>query len=118
MAIIAQASLFSWEDIESSPDILRLARVIELMPDEPLMRALEQERKGRRDDYPLRAMWNALLGAIVFGHVSIASLLRELRRNGELRGLCGFAPGAHPDGLLSLFAETAQASPADRGHGR
>jgi hypothetical protein len=39
-------------------------------------------------------MWNALIAAIVFGHVSSASLLRELARNGELRDLCGFHPGA------------------------
>ncbi len=56
------------------------------------MRKLEGERRGRRDDYPLRAIWNAVIAGIVYQHPSIASLLRELRRNGELRNLCGFDP--------------------------
>lgn len=94
MAIIPQASLFSWKEVDSSADIFRLSRVLDALPDEPLMRVLEDERKGKRDDFPVRAMWNLLIAGIVFGHVSSASLLRELGRNGELRDLCGFHPGA------------------------
>lgn len=90
MATIAQPSLFSWKEIESSPDILRLRRVLESMPDERLMRKFEAKRKGRRNEYPVRAMWNACIAVVVCGHESIASMLRELARNGELRDLCGF----------------------------
>ncbi|NQU44375.1 transposase [bacterium] len=54
------------------------------------MRVLEAERKGRRDDFPLRAMWNSLIAFVVFGHGTTAALLREMGRNGELRDLCGF----------------------------
>ena len=51
------------------------------------------ERRGRgRDDYPIRPMWKAVIAGIVFQHPSAAALLRELRRNGELRQLCGFNP--------------------------
>lgn len=32
------------------------------------------------------------MAGIVYQHKSCASLLRELRRNGELRCLCGFEP--------------------------
>jgi hypothetical protein len=94
MAIIPQPSLFSWKEIDSSADIFRLSRVLDVLPDEPLMRAMEAERKGKRDDFPVRAMWNLLVAGIVFDHVSSASLLRELARNGELRDVCGFHPGA------------------------
>jgi hypothetical protein len=37
-------------------------------------------------------MWNALLAGVVFQHPSMASLLRELRRNADLRELCEFDP--------------------------
>ena len=90
MAIIHQPQLFSWEDIEAHSDLHRLHMVLEALPDEPLMQTLEAERKGRRDDYPLRAVWNSILAGLVFGHTSIESLRRELRRNGELRQVCGF----------------------------
>lgn len=60
------------------------------MPDETLMRRLERERGFGRDDYPVRAMWNAVLAGIVFQHPTAESLLRELNRNGQLRFLCGF----------------------------
>ncbi|KIO63175.1 transposase [Caldibacillus thermoamylovorans] len=60
MAIIPQLSLFAWEEIEELGDLERLRLVIEYMPDEQLMRVLEKERGKGRDDYPIRAMWNAL----------------------------------------------------------
>ena len=37
-------------------------------------------------------MWRALLAGVVFQHVSIESLLRELRRNPALLALCEFDP--------------------------
>lgn len=110
MAIIAQSSLFSWKEVDASPDILRLRRVLDILPDEALMGALEARRKGRRDDFPLRAMWNALIAAVVFGHCSVAALLRELGRNGELRELCGFHPGmgAPSESAFSRFLRSVR----------
>jgi hypothetical protein len=63
---------------------------LDSLPDESLMRVVEHERKGRRDDYPIRPVWNSVIAGIVFDHKSIESLRRELRRNGELRQACGF----------------------------
>jgi len=90
MAIIPQAELFSWDQVEASSDLDRLRMALESMPDEPLMRTLEEERKGRRDDYPIRPLWNSVIAGIVFEHKSAESLRRELARNGQLRNLCGF----------------------------
>ncbi len=90
MANIAQTPIFSWKDIDSSSDLDRLRLVLLALPDEPVVAALEKRRGRGRDDYPVRATWNALLAGIVFQHKSIASLRRELMRNGELRALCGF----------------------------
>ena len=106
MASILQTELFSWDQVETSSDLDRLRITLESMPDEPLMRALEAARKGRRDDYPIRPVWNSIIAGIVFEHKSIESLRRELRRNGELRQACGFdlflGEGAVP--LASVYS--------------
>ena len=90
MAIISQLRIFGWEEIEELGDLERLRLVLEYMPDEKLMRQLEKERYKGRDDYPIRAMWNAILAGIVFQHDSVEKLRRELGRNGQLRAMCGF----------------------------
>lgn len=90
MAIIAERSLFGWKDIEELGDLERLYLVLSYLPDEELMRRLESRRDRGRDDYPIRAMWNSVLAGVVFEHNSVASLRRELRRNGQLRDVCGF----------------------------
>ncbi len=88
MAIIPQKSLFSWRQIEASSELERLKMVIEGIGDEELMKKLE----WKRDDYPIRVVWNSLLAGVVYQHESIESLRRELMRNGELRDVCGFDP--------------------------
>jgi len=99
MAIIP-ATIFSWEEeIQQLGDLKRLQIVLDTLPDEALMRKLDQERGNGRDDYPVRAMWNLLIAGVVFGHSSVASLLRELNRNKQLAHMCGFGfrklPEAH-----------------------
>ena len=60
------------------------------MPDGDILDALEERRGHGRDDYPVVAMWRAMLAGIVFQHESAQSLLRELQRNPPLLALCGF----------------------------
>lgn len=72
--------LFCWDDVEKLPELRRLELVLDTLPDEELVAALEAERGRGRNDYPVRAMWRALVAGGVFGHRSIASLLREFRR--------------------------------------
>ena len=90
MAIIPQPNLFSWKDVENLGDLERLRLVLSVLPDEPLMRALESERGNGRDQYPIRAMWNSIIASYVFQHDSVEALRRELLRNDRLRWLCGF----------------------------
>ena len=111
MAIIPQAFLLNWREIDAASDLDRLRLVLEAIPDEPLMRILEQERGNGRDEYPIRPVWNSILAGVVFQHSCVACLRRELRRNGELRQLCGFDPlageGAVPtDSAYSNFLES------------
>ena len=66
--------------------------VLEHLPDGPVIEALRARRGRGRDDYPVEAMWRALVAGVVFQHVSIESLLRELKRNPGLLAACGFNP--------------------------
>ncbi len=49
-------------------------------------------------------MWNSILTGIVFEHVSIESLRRELNRNAQLREICRFDP---PAGVVSVSSKLA-----------
>jgi hypothetical protein len=106
MAIIPQGRLFSWKEIEGRSDLDRLRMVLAVIPDEGLMRELEDYRGRGRDDYPVRAVWNSLVAGVVYQHVSVASLRRELLRNGELRELCGFDPAKGAGAVPSESAYT------------
>jgi hypothetical protein len=90
VAIIIQQQLFSWDEIDASSDLDRLKLALNYLPDEKLVQRLEKKRGRGRDTYPIRAMWNAVIAGVVLQHPSVESLLRELRRNAELRALCGF----------------------------
>jgi hypothetical protein len=110
MAIIPQQKLFGWEQLEGLGDLERLRLVLEHLPDGKLMEHLELERGRGRDDYPIRAVWNSVLAGVVYQHCSVASLRRELNRNGQLRDMCGFIGDTAPPQwvysrfLLKLFA--------------
>ena len=90
MATIQQKQLFVWQDIENLGDLERLNLILNNIPDEKLVKELERKRDKGRDKYPVRAVWNSILAGVVYEHVSIASLRRELLRNAQLRQLCGF----------------------------
>lgn len=103
---ITQDSLIGWQAVEASGDLKILRTVLDNLGDEELMLALEEERKGRRDKYPVRAVWNTCVAGIVLGHATAAACLRELRRNAELRQVLGYDPmlgseATPPDYVLS-----------------
>ncbi|MCK5686220.1 transposase, partial [bacterium] len=85
-----QKELFNWEEIENYSDLERLKLVIENIPDEKLMVKLEKHRGKGRNDFPVRAMWNSVLAGVVYQHISVESLIRELNRNPSLAQMCGF----------------------------
>jgi len=85
MAIIPQKRLFTWKDIDAASDLDRLRLVLSVLPDEALMRRLEKRRGKGRDDYPVRATWNAVIAGIVFQHPSTASLPDDKKMQQEDR---------------------------------
>src|SRR5690554_3906314 len=108
MAIIPQKNLFGWKDVEELGDLERLVLVLESMPDEKLVKTMELDRYKGRNDYPIRAVWNSILAGLVYQHPTIASLRRELKRNAQLRQVCGFdlwkgIQAVPPDYVYSRF---------------
>ena len=90
MANIVNLSLFSWNDVDARSDLDRFFLVRDTLPDEKIVMTLEHMRGKGRDECPVRAMWNALISGVVFQHVSIESLKREMSRNPALLEACGF----------------------------
>lgn len=110
MATLTQLPLFSWEEIDRSAPIVMLERTLDALPDAQLLETLARERKAKRNDYPLEPIWRALVAGALLGHPTRAALIEELRRNSELRGVCGFDParaeGAVPRAyVFSRFAK-------------
>ena len=83
---------FSWEQVDKLSDLKRLELVLDALPDGDIIHTLSVMRKNGRNEYPVHAMWRALIASIVFQHPSIESLIRELDRNSSLLALCGFCP--------------------------
>jgi hypothetical protein len=111
MAKIPQRSLFNWNAIEAKSDLERFYLVRDNLPDEPIVIELEKNRGKGRDDFAVRAMWNAVLAGIVFQHESIESLIRELSRNPSLLEACGFDPTPitkQPEARLERDEKTGQ----------
>lgn len=90
MSYVRQGRLFTFEDffIEGD-DNHRLVLVLDALDDDPLICKLESERKGRRNHYPIRVLWQSFIAGKVYGISTINGLIRELRRNGSLRRLLG-----------------------------
>ena len=92
---ISQISIFDYTEIENLGDLEKLKLFLENVEDEELCEILEKERKNGRNDYPVRAMLNSIYAMKIYEHRGIESLRRELKRNSQLRTLCGFNEGEY-----------------------
>lgn len=90
MSVIIQSQLFNYKTANAPSDLDLFKIVIELLPDEPLMIALDEHRANGRNDYPVRPTWNSIIAGIMFQVNGMCPLIRRLRTNGELRDACGF----------------------------
>jgi transposase len=92
MSYCAQGRLFTFEDFFSEyDDNHRLLLVLESLDDDELIGKLEFKRKGRRDRYPVRMLWQSLIAGKVYGIPTVNGLIRELRRNESLRKVVGIS---------------------------
>jgi DDE family transposase/transposase-like protein DUF772 len=90
MGTIANPSLFNWQSVANTPELERLAKVLDCLPDKDLISTLNKERNGINDKYQIEPMWNSIIAGIVYGHTKISTLIRELQRNPSLCQICGF----------------------------
>ena len=62
--------------------------VLETLDDGELIHKLYRIRGKGRNAWPCEAMWNSFIASFLFEHETVESLLRELRRNKQLRTIC------------------------------
>lgn len=105
MNIIPQMKLFEEDVFENLGDLERLQLVLSTIDDAEIIRKLYRIRDRGRNDWPCEAMWNSFIASFLFEHETVEGLLRELRRNKQLRELCGFEPKAvrQKDGTIKIF---------------
>lgn len=78
MSYYAQGQLFSFSDFFSEDDDNhRLLLVLYVLDDDELIRKLESERKGRRNRYPVRCLWQSMIAGKVYGIATTNALIRE-----------------------------------------
>lgn len=93
---IIPSPLFDFEAFISQKSDNRLIKVLEALPSEKLLIALEQEHWTGRKGYSARGMWSALVGGLLFQCGSLAEIVRLLKRDKDSRLLCGFSKDNMP----------------------
>lgn len=76
----------------------RLLTVLQALPAEPLLQALEATHQGGRSGYPVRVLWAALVAGVLYQIPTIAELRRHLETNPHLRLVCGLGSARVPSG--------------------
>jgi len=93
---IIQSPLFDFEAFISQKDNNRLLKVLEALPSEKLLIALEMEHWTGRKGYSVRGMWAALMAGLINQCLTIAEVVRLLKRDKETRLICGFSKDDMP----------------------
>jgi len=93
MRLLGTDSLFAWDKLPDSPDLIALRFLLDLMPDGPLLAALHSHRGHGRNDYPLHILWRVHLTRYFLRHVHMEQCLAELGRNPALRRVVGIEDG-------------------------
>ncbi len=88
---IIQSPLFDFEAFLNRKSNNRLVRVLEVLPAEKLLLALEREHWTGRKGYSVRGMWSALIAGLLYQCHSLAEVVRLLKRDKETRLVCGFS---------------------------
>jgi len=100
MDIVTQLSMF--DDIELG-DLEKLLLVVSNLPDKELLKALNKRREKGGAGYSNESLWMAFIAKFVFQHPTIESMIRELKRNSQLRKICGFKPWVDSNGVRHIL---------------
>jgi transposase len=93
---IIQSPLFDFEAFIKERKQSRLVGVLEALPAEKLLIALEAEHWTGRKGYSVRGMWSALIAGLLYQCHSLADVVRLLKRDKETRLICGFSQDDMP----------------------
>lgn len=93
---IIQSPLFDFEAFIKEKSQNRLVGVLEALPAEKLLMALEQEHWTGRKGYSVRGMWAALIAGLLNNCHSLADVVRLLQRDKATRLICGFSKDDMP----------------------
>jgi len=112
MNIIPQMNLFEESEFEGLGDLERLRQALSTLNDEGLIHKLYEIRGKGRNDWPCEAMWNSFIASFLFEHETVEGLLRELRRNKQLRTVCGFEPKSvrQEDGTVKVYVAPSKSA--------
>lgn len=107
---IIQTPLFDFEAFIAKKDNDRLAMVLEAIPAEGLLSALEKEHWTGRKGYSVRGMWSALIAGVLKQANSLADVVRLLERDKDTRLVCGFSQDNIPshDALSRFLKKLAE----------
>jgi IS5 family transposase len=87
---IIQSPLFDFEEFIKIKKNDRLTMVLESLPAEKLLMAIEDEHWTGRKGYSVRGMWSALIAGILYQCDTVAETVRMLERDKDTRLICGF----------------------------
>jgi hypothetical protein len=93
---IIQSPLFDFEAFISQKSNNRLVKLLEALPAEKLLAALEQGHWTGRKGYSVRGMWSALIAGLINQCHTLASIARLLDRDKDIRLVCGFSKDDMP----------------------
>lgn len=93
---IIQAPLFDFEAFIADKGNDRLVIVLEALPAERLIVALEKDRWTGRKGYSARGLWSAFIAGILYQCHSIAEVARLPGRDKDIRMVCGFSKDRLP----------------------
>ncbi len=88
---IIQSPLFDFEVFIAKKGNDRLSIVLEALPAEALISALEKEHWTGRKGYSVRGMWSALIAGVLRQAHSLADVVRLLERDKDTRIVCGIS---------------------------
>ena len=91
MAMIPQISIFDNTEVyDNLGDLERVKLILENIPDDKLIEAIRKDKdvKGRKG-IPIEALMNIHWAKKVLQHRTMEQMLRELKRNSQLRKICG-----------------------------
>ena len=93
---IIQAPLFDFEAFIAEKASDRLVMVLESLPAEKLLSALEREHWTGRKGHSARGRWSARAAGLLRKCRSLADVVRLLRRDRDVRMVCGFSKDKLP----------------------